>query len=552
MRPKLHLLTYSNNREPYFGNAAYFCERAMASDFSSATHVTEDELKKTPFWAENEATLTQSRGAGYWLWKPHLIRESLRTLGEDDILIYSDAGRGLKYQNNYFDTYPGTLASIVQKLPKGYLAGYTSDWMTQARFTKADCFALMNADTPEMHNAPQVATTWSLWRPTPEALDFVDEWLRYCCDPRVLTDLDNQTDAKAQWDFQDHRHDQSIASILAHRNRAHYIALHQRDLKAAFFEIRDNLKLSADVLKSLRNIDRVLSVLYGVEPGEPIRSLDDHPTAIGNLKPGEPIPDRSDIRDSSYPAFWVQEICRLTVSDPQSIEWKHIWPTLSASRRKAFKLIIKGKRRPEVDSIRAEFVELVRSHIEAIPEDQRPHERRDVRKMLEDIVMAFAEAREVEIPPDGWALLLPALPTVDFIGWRIVFYLGGIGTVPQTKAQLGEMFAKQLALHGGDQKAAYRSIRNRFEAIQRELAESPTAAPPLARWHAIWRATPQPLRTDWGNIISRLKNYDVLTIVDASVAAVREESFASDAQIPAFDVQNAVDAARRARSELGR
>jgi hypothetical protein len=44
------------------------------------------------FITENKNILSQSRGAGYWMWKPFVIKKALDLINENDILMYSDSG----------------------------------------------------------------------------------------------------------------------------------------------------------------------------------------------------------------------------------------------------------------------------------------------------------------------------------------------------------------------------------------------------------------------------------------------------------------------------
>jgi hypothetical protein len=53
-----------------------------------------------------------------------------------------------------------------------------------------------------------------LFRKTPVSIAFVDEWLRACEDPRIVTDLDNTLGQPNHPTFTNHIHDQSAFSIL--------------------------------------------------------------------------------------------------------------------------------------------------------------------------------------------------------------------------------------------------------------------------------------------------------------------------------------------------
>lgn len=46
---------------------------------------------------------------------------------------------------------------------------------------------------------------------------FVEEWLRYCRDERILTDIPNESGYPNLTGFVDHRHDQSVLSLLAEK-----------------------------------------------------------------------------------------------------------------------------------------------------------------------------------------------------------------------------------------------------------------------------------------------------------------------------------------------
>lgn len=44
------------------------------------------------FVNENRGTLDQSRGAGFWLWKPYIILKTLHSVKDGDYVMYADAG----------------------------------------------------------------------------------------------------------------------------------------------------------------------------------------------------------------------------------------------------------------------------------------------------------------------------------------------------------------------------------------------------------------------------------------------------------------------------
>ena len=55
----------------------------------------------------------------------------------------------------------------------------------------------------------------SLWTKNTNNINLLNEWLRYCRDPRIITDDPNMCGRPNFIEFKDHRHDQSILTILS-------------------------------------------------------------------------------------------------------------------------------------------------------------------------------------------------------------------------------------------------------------------------------------------------------------------------------------------------
>ncbi len=171
-------------------------------------------LKKTGLYPKNRAILDQKRGAGYWLWKPFIILETLRSAEDDDIVIYSDSGAEVIAPLD-------PLVALCQQ--KGGILLFNvhipNNKHTNIMWTKRDCFVLMDADEPRFHNAEQIAGSPQLYQKNPRSIAFVKEWLDYCTDERVLTDIPNRCGLDNYAEFKDHRHDQSVLSLLAVRHK---------------------------------------------------------------------------------------------------------------------------------------------------------------------------------------------------------------------------------------------------------------------------------------------------------------------------------------------
>ena len=170
-------------------------------------------LKTTPFYKNKMANfiLNQPRGAGYWLWKPYIILESFKELEEDDIVLYSDAGlKVIGNLNPLFEVAendPDDGIVLFKLPPVGVPAHLAKTW------TKRDTFVLMEANEEKYWGAPMSNGAISLWKKNSKNTEFLEEWLYHCMHPYKLTDMAN-AHGPNDITFRDHRHDQSILSIL--------------------------------------------------------------------------------------------------------------------------------------------------------------------------------------------------------------------------------------------------------------------------------------------------------------------------------------------------
>jgi len=173
---------------------------------------TQDWLKTEEFWKKNQFVLSRSRGVGYWSWKPFIILKTFESLEYGDVVLYSDAG--LKIIDNL-----NPLFEIMTNHPNDGKIIFRVPWVgiqhIAKMWTKRDCFVLTDADEFKYWNAPMTNGAVSLWEKSENNIEFLVEWLRYCRDPRIITDDPNICGRPNFPEFKDHRHDQSILTILS-------------------------------------------------------------------------------------------------------------------------------------------------------------------------------------------------------------------------------------------------------------------------------------------------------------------------------------------------
>jgi hypothetical protein len=178
-----------------------------AEKFFNLNSYNREWLVTTNFYKENKEILDLPRGGGYWLWKPFIILDTLNKMNDNDLLFYLDSGDkfsdGLsQFLNNYFSN--NDIDSLLT------FGGQNK----QKWYTKRDTFILMDCDTKEYHNHLQLEAGIICLKKTDKIVKLVSEWLNYCSNPNIITDIENITGPNLHG-FKDHRHDQSVLTNLA-------------------------------------------------------------------------------------------------------------------------------------------------------------------------------------------------------------------------------------------------------------------------------------------------------------------------------------------------
>ena len=193
--------------------------------FNEITLFTLEDLKNDQdFWSKHCEFITQNtrRGYGYWVWKPYIIKKSMEKMNDGEILLYLDCGCEVDPLRN--SEMLQCIDIVKRDKLLGTLASVERDW------TKMDLIEKLG---PEYLDTPQHAAGVILFLVCEETKNFVNEWYELCCDyhniddsPSVLKNLEC---------FQEHRHDQSIFSLLSKK----YGLFSKQGLEEAVFYLRN-------------------------------------------------------------------------------------------------------------------------------------------------------------------------------------------------------------------------------------------------------------------------------------------------------------------------
>ena len=160
------------------------------------------------FRRRNKEILDTPRGGGYYLWKPYFYRKAYDELGEGDYLVYIDSGAVYINKLQYLidcmeqEETPLMIFSLErERIEKGN--------------TKRDAFVLTGCDEARYTDTPQSIGGYFVCKKAPEVKAYLDEVLHYAQDIRIISDKPNVMGLPNYAEFADHRHDQSVISLMS-------------------------------------------------------------------------------------------------------------------------------------------------------------------------------------------------------------------------------------------------------------------------------------------------------------------------------------------------
>lgn len=149
------------------------------------------------------------RGYGYWIWKPYVVREAMRAAREGEVIVYADAGctigsrARLRELVEIAKTDDGLVTFLV---PMRYDP-------REVRWTKREVLRVFGA---ENESSRQIMATTFLIKNTARNRAFVDEWYHLCSRYGLVDDTLSE---EQHPEFSEHRHDQSLFSMLIKTTR---------------------------------------------------------------------------------------------------------------------------------------------------------------------------------------------------------------------------------------------------------------------------------------------------------------------------------------------
>ena len=174
----------------------------------------------------HENIFSQKKGAGYWLWKPYIILQTLEEIPENDVLLYADSGSAIVKP----------IDSLVNNLIDGKDILVFQNEHTNRGYVRRDLLTAMGMSNDFILDSYQLQASFILIKNTSSARGFIRKWLKWCENEEAVTDSDSFIE-KYYYNTS-HRHDQAILTLLYLQNPQGVIVRPKEEVKEYFLHHR--------------------------------------------------------------------------------------------------------------------------------------------------------------------------------------------------------------------------------------------------------------------------------------------------------------------------
>ena len=184
-------------------------QAAKLKIFDKIIGFNEDHLKNdSEFWSKHSNFIeSNKKGYGYWIWKPYLIMKVLEKMEENDILLYCDSGCEISTEKkNDIDNFLKIVETDKIIMSHAY--------HNENTHTKMDLIHFLDMNSSRYLDSKQHQATAICIKKCNEIYHLVKAWYEICCMQNYHFIDDSPSNLENINEFEQHRHDQSILSLL--------------------------------------------------------------------------------------------------------------------------------------------------------------------------------------------------------------------------------------------------------------------------------------------------------------------------------------------------
>lgn len=196
----------------YFDNIKLFTDKELIEDNN--------------FWKKHKLFITKNkRGFGYWIWKPYIIKKTLESMKEGDILMYLDCGCEVGGEKKL------KISDFFEYVKKDKIIGSIA--RLEKKWCKYDLIDYMNVHQDKIVNTNQRQASAIMYLVCNETINLVNKWYEICCNYHLIDD--SVSKKKNFKKFRDHRHDQAVFSLLTKK----YDIYSEKNMEDCIYIIRN-------------------------------------------------------------------------------------------------------------------------------------------------------------------------------------------------------------------------------------------------------------------------------------------------------------------------
>lgn len=197
----LHFCTFGNK---WFSSSKWRLDQQIRSSgwFKQTFVYGEEDL------IGHGRSFADHKGAGYYWWKPIIVKKSLEKINDGDILLYLDAGC------SFYPEHKDKFFEYLSYLDTDDFLGFRIAHQ-EKHYTKRDLFKFLDMDSPDYTDTFQIISGIFFLVKSPQTIELVNKWEKLASIPHLTNDDESFNENYP--DFVAHRHDQSLLSLLVKR-----------------------------------------------------------------------------------------------------------------------------------------------------------------------------------------------------------------------------------------------------------------------------------------------------------------------------------------------
>jgi hypothetical protein len=204
----IHFISYGDQK---YSNSKFRIKEEAKSFGFDVVDVFGPEDLDPKFVEKTSPFIHHHRGGGYWLWKPYLLKKKFDQMQLGDYLIYADAGCHVNIHGKERFKY---YLNLLDNDESGVLSFDLTTFLEKI-FTTEKVFEYFGIGEGNdlIRESGMLIATILIFKKNESSIRLIDDFYKVATErPDLFSDIHN--DYKRQNYFSDHRHDQSIFSIL--------------------------------------------------------------------------------------------------------------------------------------------------------------------------------------------------------------------------------------------------------------------------------------------------------------------------------------------------